>query len=106
MTQVRQGQEGNRGKGEKEKQSSKRAKAETPSRQPAERAEARVAGGRRRPDSEVSPGTSSRDPQLIARIQERAYVLFQAGGCKHGHALEHWLEAERQIMGSSDQSDR
>jgi hypothetical protein len=44
----------------------------------------------------------SRDPQLISRIQQRAYVLFQACGCEHGHDLEHWLEAERQITGSFD----
>ncbi len=40
------------------------------------------------------------------RIQQRAYVLFQACGCEHGHDLEHWLEAERQITGLLDHSDR
>lgn len=99
MTQVRQGQEANRGKGGKEKQSNKRSKAETPSRRPVEQA-----APDRQPDSGVARQTPSRDPQLIARIQERAYVLFEAGGRKHGHALEHWLEAERQIIGS-DQPD-
>jgi DUF2934 family protein len=48
----------------------------------------------------------SRDPQLISRIQQRAYVLFRACGCEHGHDLEHWLEAERQITGSLEHSDR
>lgn len=42
------------------------------------------------------------DPQMFARIQERAYWLFQADGFKHGHDLEHWLEAERQVAGNSD----
>lgn len=104
LTQVRQGQEAGRGKGGKEKQSNKRGKAETQSRQAAERVEARVPATRQS-ESGVSRERSSRDPQLIARIQERAYVLFEAGGRKDGYALEHWLEAERQIMGS-DQSDR
>lgn len=42
------------------------------------------------------------DPHMFIKIQERAYGLFQAGGFKHGHDLEHWLEAERQVTGSSD----
>jgi DUF2934 family protein len=42
------------------------------------------------------------DPQIFVKIQERAYWLFQAAGFKHGHDLEHWLEAERQVTGSSD----
>jgi hypothetical protein len=50
--------------------------------------------------------TPPRDPQVVAKIQERAYVLFRAGGCQHGHDLEHWLEAERQIIGGSDQPTR
>ena len=40
-----------------------------------------------------------RDSQLTARIQERAYFLFEAGGRQHGHDLEYWLEAERQVTG-------
>ena len=37
------------------------------------------------------------DPDLTLQIQERAYGLFQSSGYQHGHALEHWLEAERQV---------
>ena len=36
-------------------------------------------------------------PELTVQIQERAYRLFQSSGYRHGHALEHWLEAERQV---------
>jgi IS5 family transposase len=32
-------------------------------------------------------------------IRKRAYALFEAHGCEHGHDLEHWLEAEAQVMG-------
>ena len=60
----------------------------------------------RQPDLRGARATPSRDPHLITRIQQRAYVLFKACGCEHGHDLEHWLEAERQITGSPDHSDR
>ena len=32
-------------------------------------------------------------------ISERAYEIWQAEGCPHGRALEHWLAAEREING-------
>jgi hypothetical protein len=32
-------------------------------------------------------------------IRKRAYALFESHGCEHGHDLEHWLEAEAQVMG-------
>lgn len=83
----------------------RRNKGETPSREQTEQMEARR-GADRQPDPGVSRATPSRDPHLIARIQQRAYVLFKACGCEHGHDLEHWLEAERQISGSSEHSDR
>jgi hypothetical protein len=31
------------------------------------------------------------------RIAERAFMLFQENGCKHGNDWAHWFEAERQI---------
>jgi len=31
-------------------------------------------------------------------IAQRAYELFLHEGCAHGHDLEHWLEAERQLV--------
>lgn len=37
-------------------------------------------------------------PDLRARIQERAYLLFESSGYQHGRALDHWLEAERQVI--------
>jgi hypothetical protein len=43
-----------------------------------------------------------RDRHIFIKIQERAYSLFVASGFKHGHELEHWLEAEKQVVGSSD----
>jgi len=103
--QVRAGSEAMRSKGSKGKTSVKIKKDETSSRKQIEQLEARR-GVDRQPDHGVSPATPSRDPHLIARIQQRAYVLFKACGCEHGHDLEHWLEAERQITGSPEHSDR
>jgi hypothetical protein len=31
------------------------------------------------------------------RVAERAFMLFQENGCKHGNDWAHWFEAERQI---------
>lgn len=45
--------------------------------------------------SDVSDYSS--DDDLHHRIAEKAYLLYEAGGFKHGNHLEHWLEAERQI---------
>jgi hypothetical protein len=33
-------------------------------------------------------------------IARRAYDLFVARGCKHGHDLEDWLQAERELQGA------
>lgn len=56
----------------------------------------------------AQPSHGERDPSVFYKIQERAYWLFASGGYQHGQALEHWLEAERQVIGSPDQppSDR
>lgn len=40
-------------------------------------------------------------PDLHARIRERAYLLFESSGYQHGRALDHWLEAERQVADSN-----
>jgi hypothetical protein len=34
-------------------------------------------------------------------IAERAYELFVEGGRQHGHDVEHWLIAERELSGSA-----
>ena len=104
-TQIRAGSEATRIKGGKGKAVIKRSKGAIPSREQAEQMEA-TREPDRQPDLRGARATPSRDPHLITRIQQRAYVLFKACGCEHGHDLEHWLEAERQITGSPDHSDR
>jgi hypothetical protein len=44
------------------------------------------------------------DRQVFIRIQARAYDLFEASGRQHGRDLEHWLEAEREVIGSAGQA--
>lgn len=47
--------------------------------------------------NQSSPEKSVPD-DLQAGIAQRAYALFEQGGCCHGHDLDHWLEAERQLL--------
>lgn len=35
--------------------------------------------------------------QLADRIRARAFNLFNGRGCRHGHAMDDWLRAEREI---------
>ncbi|KAF0138553.1 MAG: hypothetical protein FD153_1240 [Rhodospirillaceae bacterium] len=37
--------------------------------------------------------------ELIERIRERAYQLWEAEGCKQGRDMEYWFRAEAQIAG-------
>jgi hypothetical protein len=39
------------------------------------------------------------ETSLQNRIRERAYHLWNAGGQIHGQAEQHWLAAEREILG-------
>ena len=45
-------------------------------------------------DSENGNGIES---DLHQRIAERAFLLYQERGFRHGNDLDHWLEAERQV---------
>lgn len=102
-SQVRETQQSTRGKGGKGKAIIKRSKEASPQR-PEEITESRRSAEQGPPDL-GNQASEARDPQLTAKIQERAYRLYEAGGFQEGRALEYWLEAERQIAGSSDRSD-
>jgi len=41
------------------------------------------------------------DQALENRIRERAYEMWTADGCAHGQAEQHWLAAERELLGTS-----
>lgn len=53
-------------------------------------------------DSESIP--VRRNGELTAKIAARAYELYLLEGRPHGKALQHWLEAEKEILGSKPQS--
>jgi hypothetical protein len=36
---------------------------------------------------------------LQEKIRARAYQLYCESGYQEGHEIEHWLEAERQVLG-------
>ena len=40
--------------------------------------------------------SSNKNPR--EKIEERAYELWLAGGCAHGNDLDHWLQAEREVL--------
>jgi hypothetical protein len=44
------------------------------------------------------------DKQLEQRIRERAYELWMRHGSLPGQAEEYWYQAEREILGESDQT--
>jgi hypothetical protein len=50
-----------------------------------------------------APGHSqpvSPSDDLQVRIAQRAYELYAERGYRHGHALDDWLDAEREILGT------
>jgi hypothetical protein len=36
--------------------------------------------------------------EIHRRISELAYLLWEAGGRRHDHALEYWLVAEHEVL--------
>lgn len=38
------------------------------------------------------------DETMRKRIQKRAYELFEESGAQHGHDMEHWMQAESEIL--------
>ena len=54
-----------------------------------------------------APSIRESPPTVFQRIRERAYWLYVSGGYQHGYDIQHWLEAERQILDSAErQSER
>src|ERR1043165_1357370 len=52
----------------------------------------------RSPESTTTGQTDERAQQFYARISKRAYALYEQHGRRDGHALDDWLEAERQVV--------
>src|SRR5262245_52471797 len=45
------------------------------------------------------------DKKIEERIRERAYQLWMRHGSIHGRADDYWYQAEREVLGESDDED-
>ncbi|MBF0560900.1 MAG: DUF2934 domain-containing protein [Alphaproteobacteria bacterium] len=43
--------------------------------------------------------------ELIERIRERAYQLWEAEGCAHGRDMEYWFRAEADVSSEASEPD-
>lgn len=66
------------------------------------------AGARPRGKDVPSPATTEAAQKFMVwpedrreRIAAKAYELWEQHGCRHGHDLEDWLEAEAIVSGTS-----
>lgn len=71
----------------------------------------RKAGSRREPASSTRVRTGASGsriaataPPTMAEIAERAYAIFRASGSPHGHDVDHWLAAERELWAQRAQA--
>jgi hypothetical protein len=44
------------------------------------------------------PAGTQTPVSLRKQIETRAYQIWTAGGCGHGSDLQHWLQAEAEIL--------
>ena len=49
-------------------------------------------------ENTISNQPDEHSQDFHARISVRAYALYEEHGREDGHALEDWLEAERQVL--------
>lgn len=68
----------------------KKTKSRAPAHTPPAKAKASAA------ELTHQPLPPSDDPQIL--IAKRAYELYSERGYRHGHALDDWLDAEREIL--------
>jgi hypothetical protein len=47
--------------------------------------------------SAIGPGMMAAHPPTSDDIARRSYEIFLERGSEHGHALEHWIQAERDL---------
>lgn len=47
---------------------------------------------------------SSPDQVLRLQIERRAYEIWEAGGSRHGEDIEHWLQAETEVLKQQGQN--
>lgn len=51
----------------------------------------------------TSPDIVESHLELEERIRRRAHQIWEEGGRQEGRDLEHWLEAEQEVLGSGKQ---
>ena len=56
------------------------------------------------PDANPSSQKTPEVEDLQACIAHRAYELYEQEGCCHGHDLDHWLQAEQEVLGGDQKS--
>ena len=61
-------------------------------------------GGERHKNQLNGRANEHQPDDLRARIVELAYVLYEQRGRRDGHALDDWLEAERQVASTASLS--
>ena len=49
----------------------------------------------------LAPPSSSTGPSRLDRITRRAYEIYERRGGQHGHSVDDWLQAEREIDGEA-----
>jgi len=53
-----------------------------------------------KPIAQLAPAAGSA-PSAEEQIRHRAYQLYEQRGCEHGHDVEDWLMAERELGGQA-----
>jgi HSP20 family molecular chaperone IbpA len=51
-------------------------------------------------DSTTSESFFGRVQDLMKKVEERAYQLFEGRGRQHGYALDDWFQAEKEVLNS------
>ena len=56
------------------------------------------------PIRKTTPPSAPTPIDLQSQIQRRAYELYEQRGCAHGHEVEDWFQAEREVLARQSQS--
>jgi len=57
------------------------------------------------PVSRRESSTSLKDVPVRAKIESRAYEIYQLRGATHGRALDDWLHAEQEVLANHGEND-
>jgi hypothetical protein len=57
------------------------------------------------PASRRESPSSGKDVPVRAKIESRAYEIYQLRGATHGRALDDWLHAEQEVLANHGEND-